>query len=53
MPTDAPAAAGAAIAADRTLEVPMKLLGRTVKRTSDAISAMQPGQVLAVVTDDP
>jgi hypothetical protein len=39
--------------ADRTLELPMSLLSRTVKRTARAISAMQPGQVLAVVTDDP
>jgi hypothetical protein len=40
-------------AADRTLELPMRLLGRTVKRTADALGAMQPGQVLALVTDDP
>ena len=38
---------------DRTLELPMRLLGRTVKRTSAALSALRPGQVLAVVTDDP
>jgi hypothetical protein len=47
MPTDVP------YAADRTLELPMKLLGRTVKRTAQAISALAPGQVLAVHTDDP
>ena len=43
----------APFAADRTLELPMRFLGRTVKRTRDALSALQPGQVLAVVTDDP
>jgi hypothetical protein len=44
---------GGPFAADRTLELPMRLLGRTVKRTADALGAMQPGQVLALVTDDP
>ena len=43
----------AAFAPDRTLELPMRLLGRTVKRTRVALSALRPGQVLAVVTDDP
>lgn len=40
-------------AADRTLELPMTLISRTVKRTAQAINAMQPGQVLEVYTDDP
>jgi hypothetical protein len=44
---------GRSYAADRTLELPMRLLGRTVKRTAQALAAMPPGQVLAVHTDDP
>ena len=40
-------------APDHTLELPMRLLGRTVKRTGDALLALRPGQVLAVHTDDP
>lgn len=47
------APAGASYSVDRTLELPMRLLGRTVKRTSDALTAMAPGEVLAVHTDDP
>lgn len=41
------------VAVERTLELPMRLLGRTVKRTRDALVALRPGQVLAVYTDDP
>ena len=44
---------GRSYAADRTLELPMTLISRTVRRTAQAISALQPGQVLAVHTDDP
>lgn len=40
-------------APDRTLEIPMRLLGRTVKQTRSALASMAPGQVLAVRTDDP
>ncbi|HKI97553.1 MAG TPA: hypothetical protein VKB51_03660 [bacterium] len=47
------ASAGPPAPPDRTLELPMKLLGRTVKRTSEALDALRPGQVLAVHTDDP
>ncbi len=39
--------------ADAVLELPMRLLGRTVKRTAQAMAALAPGQVLAVHTDDP
>ncbi len=39
--------------ADRTLEIPMRLLSRTVKQTRDALAQMALGQVLAVHTDDP
>ena len=37
----------------RTLEIPMRLLGRTVKQTRDALEALDSGQVLAVSTNDP
>jgi hypothetical protein len=39
--------------ADRTLELPMTLISRTVKRTARAISELETGQILAVRTDDP
>ena len=42
-----------ALPADAILEVPLRLLGRTVKRTRTALAALQPGQVLALHTDDP
>ena len=38
---------------DRTLEIPMRLLSRTVKQTRDALAQLATGQVLAVHTDDP
>ena len=37
----------------RTLEIPMRLLGRTVKQTRAAMALLKPGQVLAVRTNDP
>jgi hypothetical protein len=49
----APHVAAGTPAPARTLELPMRLLGRTVKRTREALAALQPGQVLAVHTDDP
>ena len=36
-----------------TLKIPMRLLGRTVKQTRDALNKLSPGQVLAVNTNDP
>jgi len=51
-PTTAPPGR-APFVADRTIEVPMRLLGRTVKRTQQALATLGPGQVLAVHTNDP
>ena len=48
----APASSPAAVP-DRTLEIPMWLLGRTVKQTRDALAQLAPGQVLAMHTNDP
>lgn len=40
-------------AADHWLEIPMALLGRTVKQTRMALGRVPPGEVLAVHTNDP
>ena len=46
-------AKGPAAVPDRTLEIPMRLLSRTVKQTRDGLAQLAVGQVLAVHTDDP
>ena len=52
VPESAPASSPAAVP-DRTLEIRMPWLGRTVRQTRDALAQLAPGQVLAVHTDDP
>ena len=51
-PESAPASSPAAVP-DLTLEIPMRLLTRTVKQTRDALAQLALGQVLAVHTEDP
>ena len=52
VPESAPVYRPAAVP-DRTLEIPMGLLSRTIKQTRDALAQLAQGQVLAIHTDDP
>ena len=46
-------ASGPAPVPDRTLEISMPWLGRTIRQIRATLAQMAPGQVLAVHTDDP
>lgn len=38
---------------DKVLELPMRFFGRTLQRTRAALDELQPGQILAVHSNDP